>query len=203
MEAVDKSEMTGAGERPDAVAVVFDGPEAALPDMLDARERRAARQRALLAGTASGTDAADASLLSITLSIPGPHKTSEALMRVFSVLRDAAMDALGATPVLAREELGGVSGPELLAVVGLPARELKRRMVQIEETHPLGRLADLDVLERTGDTLRSVSRTELGLTPRRCLICDGEAKACARSRAHTVREMQERIAEIISQGGYI
>ena len=27
--------------------------------------------------------------------------------------------------------------------------------------------------------------------------------ACARSRAHTVSEMQEKIAEIISQGGYI
>ena len=179
-------------------SVVFAGPEAALPDMLDARERRAARQCALLADAGDGE-----SLLSITLSIPGPHKTSAVLERIFDVLVARVELAIADAPVRERCRLGGVSGPELLMLVGLDAHELKRRMVDIEQTHPLGRLADLDVLGRTGDTLFSVQRTELGCPPRSCLICDGEAKACARSRAHTVSEMQEKIAEIISQGGYI
>ena len=179
-------------------SVVFDGPCAALPDMLDARERRAACQRQLLA-EAGGAE----SLLSITLSIPGPHKTSAVLERVFDELVAQVDAALEDVAVRNRTRLGGVSGPELLMLVALPARELKLRMVNIEQTHPLGRLADLDVLERTGDTLSSVQRTELGFEPRRCLICGEEAKACARSRAHTVSEMQERIAQIISQGGCI
>ena len=97
----------------------------------------------------------------------------------------------------------GPAGPELMELVGLAPEELKRRMTGIEQDHPLGRLADLDVLGRGDAAPRSVSRTELGLPPRRCLICDGEAKACARSRAHTVYEMQEKIAEIIQQGGHI
>ena len=180
------------------VAMVFDGPEAALPDMLDARERRAACQRELLADAHD-----DESLLCITLSIPGPHKTSPVLEHVFDVLAAQAEAALDGAAVRERRALGGVSGPELLMLVALPARETKRRVVQVEQVHPLGRLADLDVLGRTGDTLFSVQRTELGLPPRRCLICDGEAKACARSRAHTVYEMQETIAQMIEQGGYI
>ena len=180
------------------VSRVFCGPEAQLPDMLDARERRAAMQRTLLAGARDGE-----SLLSITLSIPGPHKTSDVLERVFDELVDQAVASLDGAAVRERTSLGGVSGPELMMLVELEPLELKRRVSAVEETHPLGRLADLDVLGRTGDTLFSVQRTEIGLTPRRCLICDGEAKACARSRAHTVLEMQEKIAEIISQGGYI
>ena len=141
--------------------------------------------------------------LSITLSIPGPHKTSDVLERVFDELVDQAVASLDGAAVRERTSLGGVSGPELMMLVELEPLELKRRVSAVEETHPLGRLADLDVLGRTGDTLFSVQRTEIGLAPRRCLICDGEAKACARSRAHTVLEMQEKIAEIISQGGYI
>lgn len=179
-------------------ARVFCGPVAELPDMLDARERRAAMQRELLGRAHEGE-----SLLSITLSIPGPHKTSEVLERVFDELSSQAVSALDGAAVREQTRAGGVSGPELMMLVELEPRELKRRVAAVEETHLLGRLADLDVLGRTGDTLFSVQRTEIGLPPRRCLICDGEAKACARSRAHTVHDMQEKIAEIISQGGYI
>ena len=200
-ENVNETASAGATTTPalsEAARRVFCGPEAALPDMLDARERRAACQRRLLAEAEAGE-----SLLSITLSIPGPHKTSDVLEAVFDELCARAEEALDGAPVRERTRLGGVSGPELLMLVGLELLELKRRVSAVEETHPLGRLADLDVLGRTGDTLYSVQRTEIGLPPRRCLICDGEAKACARSRAHTVSDMQERIAEIISQGGCI
>lgn len=179
-------------------ADVFDGPSVELPAMLDARERRAACQRRLLAEADEGE-----SLLSATLSIPGPHKTSAVFERVFDDIMAAADAALADVPVRRRTRLGGPAGPELMELVGLAPEELKRRMTGIEQDHPLGRLADLDVLGRGDAAPRSVSRTELGLPPRRCLICDGEAKACARSRAHTVYEMQEKIAEIIQQGGHI
>ena len=183
---------------PDSHAsVVFAGPEVALSDMLAARERRVSCQRAMLA--AAGDSEA---LLCLTLSIPGPVKTSAALERVFDALVSEAKAALADARLLEERSLGGATGREYLALVELPAAELKRRMVGIEETHPLGRLGDLDVLARAGDTLHSVSRTELGFPPRTCLICGNEAKVCARSRAHTVDEMQAEIARIIDQGGY-
>ena len=154
----------GPQGRVPSFADVFDGPSVELPAMLDARERRAACQRRLLAEADEGES---------------PD-----------------------VPVRRRTRLGGPAGPELMELVGLAPEELKRRMTGIEQDHPLGRLADLDVLGRGDAAPRSVSRTELGLPPRRCLICDGEAKSCARSRAHTVHEMQEKIAEIIQQGGH-
>ena len=177
-------------------ADVFDGPQVALPQMLDARERRAREQARMLAGAEPGE-----CLLALTLSVPGPVKTSVALMGAFDELLDEAVCALDDARVTQSIRYGGSTGPECLMLVGMDARELKRRMVAIEQTHPLGRLADLDVLERTDAGLRSVSRTELGFAARTCLLCGGEAKACARSRAHTVAAMQRKIATIIEEGG--
>ena len=178
------------------VADVFDGPQVALPQMLDAREHRAVEQARLL-GSAEGGEC----LLALTLAIPGPVKTSVALVGAFDELLDEAVEVLDDAQITRSVRYGGATGPECLMLVTMDARELKRRMVAIEQTHPLGRLADLDVLERTDTGLRSVSRTELGFAPRTCLVCGGEAKVCARSRAHSVAEMQRKIATIIEEGG--
>lgn len=178
------------------VASVFDGPEVELAEMLDARERRARIQRDLLAEALPGE-----TLLSATLSIPGPHKTSAVLECAFRELVRALESGFSGARVRSRTRISDASGPELLMLVRMPALELKRLAIDVEEHHPLGRLADFDVVELTDGMPRPVSRTELGLAPRRCLICGGEAKACARSRAHTVKDMQVAIAEIIRQGG--
>lgn len=181
----------------DFVTSVFDGPAVELADMLDAREHRAQVQRDLLADALPGE-----ALFSATLSIPGPHKTSAVLEQAFNALVEAVESELNGAPTRARTRLSGAPGPELLMLIAMPALELKRHAIDVEESHPLGRLADFDVVELTDGMPRPVSRTELGFPPRRCLICGGEAKACARSRAHTVQEMQVTIAEIIRQGGY-
>lgn len=180
----------------DFVAFVFDGPEVGLAEMLDARENRARIQRDLLAESLDGE-----TLFSATLAIPGPHKTSSVLERAFAELVGALEAGLAGVRMRARTRLSGAPGPELLMLVKMPALELKRLAIDVEECHPLGRLADFDVVELTDGMPRPVSRTELGLAPRRCLICGDEAKACARSRAHTVKDMQVAIAEIIRQGG--
>lgn len=179
------------------VSRVFDGPAVELPQMLDARERRAAVQRSLIAKAPQGT-----SLLCMTMAIPGPVKTSAVLREVFGAIREAVAEALGDSAPLEAVELTGVTGPEVLELVPLGALELKRRMVAIEQSHPWGRLVDLDVFDCGAGELRPISRTELGLGPRTCLICGGEAKACARSRTHSVEQMQAKIASIIKEGGF-
>lgn len=179
------------------VSRVFAGPAVVLADMLDARERRAAEQRRLLADIPDGS-----SLLSVTLAIPGPVKTSPVLERIFDELVAAAAAELGDAPVSSAVEVRGATGPERLEVVGMPALELKRAMVRVEEGHPLGRLVDLDVLGMRDGVPTPVSRTELGLPPRTCLVCGRMAKACARSRAHSIAEMQAMIAAIIEEGGF-
>lgn len=194
-------------------SAVFAGPEVSLPEMLDARERRALAQARLMAAApelarAAGLDGRELALVSITLVVAGPVKTSPALVEVFEALVAEARAAIGEAPVLDEVELGGATGPELVMLVASPAGALKRALCAIEQGHPWGRLADFDVLAVPEAPVRgpqdlpaSLSRTELGLPPRACLVCGGPAKACARSRAHTVDELQHAIATIIKEGG--
>ena len=79
-------------------------------------------------------------------------------------------------------------------LTGLPPLEAKKRACEIEEQHELGRLLDIDVLDEQGVPL---SRELVGRDARRCLICDGDARCCMRSHAHTLEELQTRINEMI------
>ncbi|MEK1398306.1 hypothetical protein HCZ84_08925 [Limosilactobacillus fermentum] len=69
---------------------------------------------------------------------------------------------------------------------------VKEGTVAFEETTPYNRLFDLDVLIKEGETAHSLSRGELNLPVRTCLIC-------GRSRRHTVAGLQERVAVLIKQ----
>ena len=64
-------------------------------------------------------------------------------------------------------------------------------MTSIEETHPLGRLFDIDVLDTTGTKLsRKIYR--------KCFLCGCQAQECASSRKHSVSELQAYIAKEIN-----
>jgi holo-ACP synthase CitX len=82
-------------------------------------------------------------------------------------------------------ETDGACGPELLIL--LPRcrepEKLKLLLVGIEETHPLGRLFDLDLNFGREDS--SFGRSDAGIEPRSCFICGKPAALCARSAAHS------------------
>lgn len=138
--------------------------------MLDARERRAHEQAALLRG-------ADASrcLVSLSLNIAGDVKRTPKTRLLFDRgLR--LFDALGFSE-RDRRVTDAVTGTEALILLDAPADAVKAATERIEESFPAARLYDFDVLDHTGEKL---SRTE----PRRCLVCGGPVSVCARSRAH-------------------
>lgn len=102
--------------------------------------------------------------------------------------------------VLDEEVHNSLAGPEVQLVLEVPggddgrpqAAVVKRPLVGLEESRPGGRLWDLDVHD--GEHL--LSRTSLGLPPRRRLVCDGPAHACARSRAHDASD-RARAVEVL------
>jgi holo-ACP synthase len=161
------------------------GTHVTLDHMLDARDRRAARQRAALAHFAQP-------IVSVTVVMPGPVKDTFRSRAIF----DAAVIALDRLFVDRQVHLflplAGPTGAEALYAVAADGLELKRAVVEIEETHPLGRLWDLDVIDPRQGIL---SRRDIGRSPRRCLLCDEPAHACARSRRHPLAEVLTAINE--------
>ena len=172
---------------------LFDGAPVDIMQMLDARERRARTQQQLL------EQFNPCVLVSITLNIPGPVKNSEAITTVFASVISELDEALLPFEKLHQEDFSLGTGMEFYRVLRADALRVKRACTEFEEGHPLGRLLDIDVVEMAGDTPTPISRTALGMTPRRCFICNEDAKVCARSRKHTVLEMQEHIARIVAE----
>jgi holo-ACP synthase/triphosphoribosyl-dephospho-CoA synthase len=168
--------------------------EVSLEEILAARDRRAHRQKELLSLYPD-------TLVYLTLNIPGPVKQlplseetfHEGKMRIRKQLKVHNVQILGERHYEAK------SGNEaFLSVHGDPV-QIKSWMTAIEEEDPLGRLFDIDVLDPQGN---KISRSQIGMETRRCLLCGNPAPVCARSRAHTldalVREVERIMCEYFS-----
>lgn len=86
------------------------------------------------------------------------------------------------------------TGYEAYLITDIPLLETKRMTTAIEDTHLLGRLFDIDVIGADGTP---VPRREVGGEPRRCLICDRDARYCMRMRWHTQEEIWAHINRLI------
>ena len=156
-----------------------------LEQMLEARERRAHRQRALLEQYALP-------LVSFSMNIAGPVKNSPLIRRGFSAGQQALTEhlALSGCAIVHAESSDAVTGCEGLYVVSMAPDALKKLTCAIEEHAPLGRLFDMDVIAPDGQKLARPA-------PRRCLICSRSAAECARSRTHTVEQLQTATRTIL------
>ena len=157
-----------------------EGRAVALDDILAARDARVARQQALLQQGGM--------LLSLTLVAPGAVKRSPLLDAIFAAAL-AAMRPL-VDDARARIEAVDDSGHHALYLLDGEARDWKTRMLALENRAPLSRLWDIDIIDRDGV---AISRRDLGLPPPRCLICDADAKTCARERRHSIAALQADI----------
>lgn len=171
---------------------LFKGRTTTLEQMLTARSNRAERQKKLLGQESNQC------LVCLTLNIPGPIKNSYEWQDVFLILvkeieHTFSEEEMG-TKVLRHEW----TGSEYYLKLNVAQKEAKQKMVVIEEEHPLGRLADIDVLTFT-ENIQPLTRENLGYPKRKCLLCTEEAKVCGRSRTHTVKEMQHAIQAIVDK----
>lgn len=158
-----------------------------LAQILDARETRASKQKQLLSGYQKP-------LICFTMNIAGPVKLTPEIVKGFSLgssMLLSRLAAAGFVPLFMEEQLLP-TGCEGYYIVDAPADRLKALTVALEEASPLGRLFDLDVLTPSGEKLERP-------TPRRCLICEETAAVCSRSRAHSVQQLQEATAKLLSQ----
>lgn len=160
-----------------------------LEQMLARRDDRQAQQQRLL-------HRFDHALTQLTLVNPGPVKDTQQARFVFDEGLRAVRQTLktASCAVLASESDYFVTGPEAMLVVSADARVIKQHMVALEAEHPLGRLWDIDVIGADGI---GISRQQLNLPARHCLVCEQPAHVCSRSGQHMLTEVQRAIKDKI------
>ncbi len=163
-----------------------------LEELLHRREVRAALQREALATFRRP-------VLSLTIVQPGPVKLTERTRWLLAEAHHVLKAALASRGwrILFERSLEARTGCEALKVIEAPAEALKRLMVELEDTHPLGRLWDLDVVVEDGPK----SRGSMGLPPRACLVCGQAAHACTRAQVHALSDLERAIEELVHAHG--
>ena len=157
-----------------------------LEDLLASRDARVAHQAELL-GEYPGK-----ALLCLTVMPPGPVKRSAMSLKIAAAAVEAVRGKF--SPVF--EELRDLeTGYEGYFVVDLDSLDAKKVAVRLEETHPLGRLFDLDVIV---DGPCPLGREAMGLEPRKCIICGRPVRECMRERTHTTEELLKKYDSVIA-----
>ena len=162
-----------------------------LEQLLESRDRRAGRQRSLLADWPAST------LICLTVQLPGPVKRDRRSLLTGGAGLAELLNKFGS--VLSHVQVQDLeTGYEAYLLVPLDPFTVKRLCCRIEDSHPLGRLMDIDVLfaEKDG-AVRALDRASVGLPPRRCLLCDNEVRYCMRARTHAPEALLDRIDTLL------
>lgn len=160
-----------------------------LRSMLDAREMRYRRQRELLARFGC-------TLISYTLNTPGEVKQNERLMQVHDIGMGLLRGSFSSDEILFMDVMHPDTGSEGYLCIDREAWEVKRITCMLENRSILGRIFDIDVFDMGG---KSVSRTDIGYPPRRCLLCDGDAKTCIKERKHSQEDIRSAFEGLVAQ----
>ncbi len=151
--------------------------------ILDARESRDAVIKSWLA--------LNKPVILIKANTPGTDKNlwfSKVLVNYFSQLikKTCEIDDV--------KHYQSLDGPYALLRLDMDGIEsIKRVLIHIEESHPIGRYIDLDLYE--SGRMRSISRVDLDLPMRPCMLCQGDALACIRLKRHDSHQLIRRIEE--------
>ncbi|MCR5732067.1 MAG: triphosphoribosyl-dephospho-CoA synthase CitG [Sphaerochaetaceae bacterium] len=159
--------------------------EVILAQVLEARERRAMIQTRLI-------EKNNLPIISFSMNIPGPVKTSPLIMRAFKHGLDRLIEECEKEGIrlVDRIDIDEVTGPELISSVRSDANDIKKICIKIEEESKLGRLFDMDIIDTDN------SKLERGIE-RSCIVCGKEGRYCSSRRVHTVSELQNAVRNVM------
>ena len=157
--------------------------EVTLNQMLDAREERVKKQKDILSRFKHP-------LISFTMNIAGPIKTSPLIERSFFEGIKFLKQSLPQGSIIYQDIDIKSTGCEAMFSVKYQAPKLKYICSSIEENLSVGRLFDIDVINADGNKLERKN-------PRNCLVCGAPGRTCAAGRVHPVRELQAVTREIM------
>jgi holo-ACP synthase len=133
-------------------------------------------------------------VVQISLNIPGIPKRIEGDSGAIIEARNIFLAELGIKPVF-EASLSNYSGLAIImAYSGTSCHTIKKIAVETEECGEAGRVFDIDVITRLGQ----ISRADLGMNPRKCILCAEDAKVCARAQRHPAIEVRSVIRNLLS-----
>lgn len=136
-------------------------------------------------------------LISFSLNIPGQCKRSPLADRAFQEGRERIRDSVALPGKLLHEVSFDLpTGLETLMVIDSEPGPAKKRALLLEETSPIGRYYDIDIISSSGEKL---SRLSLGYHPRRCFLCGQNAFLCRRQQMHTEAALLEKMNSDLRQ----
>ena len=155
-----------------------------------ARDRRIAIQKILLKKYPKNT------LISFKLNIPGNTKDCTVYRKVFDIGEQLLKEAIKSKHYKLQFSKSEYlfTGSEGYFSINANPFQIKAITIAIENSHPLGRLFDYDVLNFDG---RQIKRNEIGFPVRKCFLCEEDAFICARSRKHLPSEIINKVDKII------
>ena len=138
-------------------------------------------------------------LLDVKLNIPGPFKNNRYLKEIFAsgILNLAEILQNSQLPFTLYEHWERAAGSENFYLVNADYRLVKKRAVEFENKQKINRLFDADVLIKKQK--QAISRKDLDLPVRKCFLCSKPAKECARSRTHSVADLQNYITSLYNE----
>lgn len=162
-----------------------------MPEILELREKRAAAQQCLL--RAYGKP-----IVCFTMNIPGPVKQNGLILRGFRLgcrLLREGLETAG-IQILHWETEDPYVGSTAYCAADTDPVTLKEITTRIEDSFPLGRLYDMDVLDPHGGKL---DRELVGGKSRDCIVCGAAGRGCASRRLHTVPELQTAAEDLLTE----
>ena len=151
--------------------------------MCDARDRRIEKLKNLSQKKCSG-------LILLTLNIPGEIKDSPLYRNIFRQgTRAVKVSLTGSGGKYRTEEIQDLrTGSEAYFTVTDPDLfKIKRITAEIEESHPLGRIFDIDLFDINLEQIKT------GREMRKCFVCERGAFECSRARRHNTDEVLAKI----------
>lgn len=170
---------------------MIDSKILAMNRMLEAKEKRYYKIKDL-------TEIYKAPVLSFMLNIPGEDKNFEEAVSFHKKYVEKIKNLLeeNKIKILFEDYQNLVTGMEYLAVLDGDGCVIKKLMMEVEEESMGGRLLDLDIYDKD---FSQISRSSLGLPERKCIICGDTARTCIKKERHNLKELEERVREIIKE----
>lgn len=139
-------------------------------------------------------------IIALKLNLPGPIKNNALIQQCFIKLLRAFWTLVAEHELdyqTLESKLTLLSGPEIIIASHKEAAIWKDLALQAENISKSARLLDIDVITQKG----TITRAMYNLPERKCFLCANDAKVCARSRQHSVLEMQTYINQMCLNDG--